>query len=98
MTLQLLHSEFPYIRGKFDFLFLSVRKGLNGRKNDRAEGGKREGAEGSGARGKRTSRMRSRKYEGMGTMTCVGNGVELLIQEGERDDDGVGEDDGDEKD
>jgi len=31
-------------------------------------------------------------------MTCVGNGVELLIQEGERDDDGVGEDDGDEQD
>jgi hypothetical protein len=24
MTLQLLHSEFPYIRGKFSFLFISV--------------------------------------------------------------------------
>jgi hypothetical protein len=24
MTLQLLHSEFPYKRGKFDFLFISV--------------------------------------------------------------------------
>jgi hypothetical protein len=24
MTLQLLHSEFPYIWGKFDFLFISV--------------------------------------------------------------------------
>jgi hypothetical protein len=24
MTLQLLHSEFPYIWGKFDFLLLSV--------------------------------------------------------------------------
>ncbi len=31
-------------------------------------------------------------------MTCVGNGVELLVQEGEGDDDGVGEDDGDEED
>jgi hypothetical protein len=25
MTLQLLHSKFPYIWGKFDFLFLSVQ-------------------------------------------------------------------------
>jgi hypothetical protein len=25
MTLQLLHSEFPYIRGKFDFLFFQCR-------------------------------------------------------------------------
>jgi hypothetical protein len=24
MTLQLLHSEFPYIRGKFSFLFINV--------------------------------------------------------------------------
>jgi hypothetical protein len=39
-----------------------------------------------------------RKYEEIGKITCVGNGVELLIQEGERDDDGVGEDDGDEED
>ncbi len=34
----------------------------------------------------------------MVTITCVRNGVKLLVQEGERDDDGVGEDDGDEED
>jgi hypothetical protein len=31
MTLQLLHSEFPYIRGKFDFLFYQCTTFRNGR-------------------------------------------------------------------
>jgi hypothetical protein len=30
MTLQLLHSEFPYIWGNFDFLFLSVWSMMDG--------------------------------------------------------------------
>jgi hypothetical protein len=29
MTLQLLHSEFPYLLGKFDFLFYQCRKPAN---------------------------------------------------------------------
>jgi hypothetical protein len=32
MTLQLLHSEFPYIWGKFDFLFISVVRVIGERK------------------------------------------------------------------
>jgi hypothetical protein len=67
------------------------RTGGGGRKGDR--GGRTSG------RGRReVIYCTKRKYEELGTMTCVGNGVELLIQEGERDDDGVGEDDGDEQD
>ncbi len=30
MSLQLLHSEFPYIRGNFIFFFISVGKGGGG--------------------------------------------------------------------
>jgi hypothetical protein len=41
MTLQLLHSEFPYISGKFDFLFISVasRGGGGGAKSDDSKNG-----------------------------------------------------------
>jgi hypothetical protein len=44
MTLQLLHSEFPYIRGKFDFLFYQCGSGDEERKGRgiRIEDGKDE--------------------------------------------------------
>jgi hypothetical protein len=57
MTLQLLHSEFPYIRGKFDFLFYqcilreSFKVCQQQRKQGQEESG-RDGLETGNAKGK----------------------------------------------